>query len=76
MTEVVYECAVNKSHPQKKSAAPQTLAPQCCGKSMVQAPAPAVAPAAAQTAARPQAAAQPAGTPKYAPFGGKPTQKR
>lgn len=76
MAEVVYECAVNKSHPQKKLATPQTLAPQCCNKPMVQVQTPTTVTSTAQTAAKPQSTAQPAGTPKYMPSGGKPTQKR
>ncbi|MBI5211608.1 MAG: hypothetical protein HY927_16690 [Elusimicrobia bacterium] len=51
---MVYECAVDKSHPQKKYAAQQSLTPYCCGKPMVQVKA--AVPAVAGSAAAPSPA--------------------
>lgn len=60
--DIVYECAVNKSHPQKKFVIDQQTVPQCCSKPMARLQAPQAQPAA-QAKPAPQAAA----TPKYAP---------
>ncbi len=35
MTDIVYECAVNNTHPQKKFAVTQTQPPVCCQRPMI-----------------------------------------
>ncbi|MBI4375125.1 MAG: hypothetical protein HY549_01620 [Elusimicrobia bacterium] len=58
MADLVYECAANKSHPQKKFVIDQQTVPQCCGKPMTRLQAP-------QT----QPTTSPATTPRYSPTG-------
>lgn len=62
--DIVYECAVNKSHPQKKFVIDQQTVPQCCGKLMALLQAP-----QAQPAAKAKLATQAAATPRYSPTG-------
>ena len=59
MADIVYECAVNKSHPQKKFVLAQQTVPLCCSKPMALLQAPQAQPTTPQAAA----------TPKYAPTG-------
>lgn len=35
MANVIYECAVNRSHPKREHASAPSVAPICCGKPMV-----------------------------------------
>lgn len=34
MIDLIFECAVKKSHPQRRFFSEQRMAPQCCGKPM------------------------------------------
>lgn len=72
MSEIVYECAVNKTHPQKKFVVTQLQAPVCCAKPMVLLQAAAQSPAPA----KPQTAAPAAAKPKYAPSKATPALKK
>jgi len=72
MSEIVYECAVNKTHPQKKFVVTQLQAPVCCEKAMFLLQAAAQGPAPV----KPQAAAPTAARPKYEPVKGTSTQKK